>query len=65
MFLFPFLWYGIPDLALGILKILIRVCFVMYCIQQSINLFLASYGSQSVCTVNVQYLQYIFAIFKY
>ena len=27
MFFFPFLCYGIPDLALGILKMLIRVCF--------------------------------------
>ena len=27
MFFFPFLCFGIPDLALGILKILIRVCF--------------------------------------
>ena len=27
MFLFPFLCSGIPDLALGILKRLIRVCF--------------------------------------
>ena len=27
MFLFPFLCYGITDLALGILKMLIRVCF--------------------------------------
>ena len=27
MFFFPFLFSGIPDLALGILKMLIRVCF--------------------------------------
>ena len=27
MFFFPFLYSGIPDLALGILKMLIRVCF--------------------------------------
>ena len=27
MFLFPFLCSGIPDLALGILKMLTRVCF--------------------------------------
>ena len=27
MFFFPFLCSGIPDLILGILKILIRVCF--------------------------------------
>ena len=27
MFFFPFLCYGIPDLALEILKMLIRVCF--------------------------------------
>ena len=27
MFFFPFLCSGIPDLALGILKMLIRVCF--------------------------------------
>ena len=27
MFLFPFLCSGIPDLALGKLKMLIRVCF--------------------------------------
>ena len=27
MFSFPFLCSGIPDLALGILKMLIRVCF--------------------------------------
>ena len=27
MFFFPLLCFGIPDLALGILKLLIRVCF--------------------------------------
>ena len=27
MFFFPFLCAGIPDIALGILKMLIRVCF--------------------------------------
>ena len=27
MFFFPFLYSGFPDLALGILKMLIRVCF--------------------------------------
>ena len=27
MFFFPFLYSGIPDLALGIFKMLIRVCF--------------------------------------
>ena len=27
MFFFPFLFSGIPDLALEILKMLIRVCF--------------------------------------
>ena len=27
MFFFPFLCSGIPDLALGILKMLIRLCF--------------------------------------
>ena len=27
MFFFPFLCSGIPDLALGILKMLIRACF--------------------------------------
>ena len=27
MFLFPFLCSGIPNLAIGILKMLIRVCF--------------------------------------
>ena len=28
MLFFPFLCSGIPDLALGILKMLIRVCFL-------------------------------------
>ena len=37
----------------------------MYYNQQSINLFLASYDSQPICTVNVKHLQYIFAIYKY
>ena len=27
MFFFPFLCFGIPDLALGTLKMLIRICF--------------------------------------
>ena len=27
MFFYPFLCSGIPDLALGIIKMLIRVCF--------------------------------------
>ena len=37
----------------------------MYYNQQSINLFRAWYDSQLASTVNVQYLQYIFAIYKY
>ena len=28
MFFFPFLCFGIPDVALGILKMLISVCFL-------------------------------------
>ena len=57
MFFFPFLCPGIPDLVLGILKMLIRVCFRDYNNQQPINLFLAWYDSQPVSTINVQYLQ--------
>ena len=57
MFFFSFLCSAISDLDLGILKMLIRVCFRDYYNQQSINLFLAWYDSQPVCTVNVQYLQ--------
>ena len=40
MFFFPFLCCGIPGLALGILKMLTRVCFRDVLQQQSINLFL-------------------------
>ena len=37
----------------------------MFYKQQSINLFLAWYESQPVCSVHVQFLQQIFAIYKY
>ena len=49
MFFFPFLCSGIPDVVIGILKMLIYV-FVMYYNQQSNNLFLG-YDFQPVCTV--------------
>ena len=57
MFLFLFSCSAISDLDLGILKMLIRVCFRDYYNQKSIDLFLARYDLQPVCTVNVQYLQ--------
>ena len=59
MFAFPFSCSGIPDLALGISKMLILLyIFVMYYNQQSFNLFLASlYGKYTVCTVNIYYFQ--------
>ena len=44
MFFFSFLCSAIPDLDLGILKMLIRVCFrdvLMYYNQESLDLFLA------------------------
>ena len=42
LFFLPFLCSGVPDLALGILKMVIRVQFyVIYYYQQPINLFLA------------------------
>ena len=41
MFFFPFLCSAIPDIDLGILKMLICVCFPDVLNQQSINLFLA------------------------
>ena len=59
MFAFPFSCSGIPDLALGISKMLILLyIFVMYYNQQPFNLFLASlYGKYTVCTVNIYYFQ--------
>ena len=54
MFVFPFLCSGIPDLVLGILKMLIGVYFRDALQPASINLFLAWYNSQPVCTVNVK-----------
>ena len=57
MFFFPFLCSGIPDLALGILKIIFEYVFVMYYNQQSISLFVVWYDSQPVCAVHVQYMQ--------
>ena len=54
-FFFPFLCSGIPDLTLGILKMLICVCFRD--VLQPVLYKFVWYGSQSVCTVNVQYLQ--------
>ena len=45
MFFFPFLCSTIPDLELGILKMLIRVCFRD----------VLQPDSQPVCAVNVQY----------
>ena len=57
MIFLPFLCSGIPDLASGILKMLIVYVFVMYHNQQSINFILAWYDSQPLCTVYVQYLQ--------
>ena len=57
MIFLPFLCSGIPDLASGILKMLIVYVFVMHHNQQSINFILAWYDSQPLCTVYVQYLQ--------
>ena len=61
MFFFPFLCSAIPDLDLGILKMLICVCFC-----DVLNLIYSWHDiTQPVCTVNVQYLEKIFAIYKY
>ena len=57
MFFFPFLFSAIPNLDLGILKMLLRVYFVIHYNQQSINLFPVSFDSQPVWLVNIQYLQ--------
>ena len=57
IFFFPFLCPAIPDIELGVLKIYLLHVFVMYYNQQSVNLFLAWYDSQPICTVNLQYLQ--------
>ena len=57
IFFIPFSYSGIPDLALGILKMLIRVYFVMYYNQHSNYYFLAWYDFQPVCSVNVQHVQ--------
>ena len=53
MFFFSFLCSSIPDLDLEVLKMLIRVCFRDVLQPESIDLFLASYDSQPVCTKNV------------
>ena len=53
MFFFSFLCSAIPDLDLEVLKMLIRVCFRDVLQPESIDLFLASYDSQPVCTKNV------------
>ena len=65
MFFFPFLCSGIPDLALGILKMLIHVCFCDALQPASINLFLAWYESQSVCTVITVNLCYVQVLAMY
>ena len=52
MFFFPFLCSGIPDLVLGILKMLFGVCF-RDAVQPAVyNLFLASCDIQSVYIKN-------------
>ena len=63
-FFFPFLCSGIPNLALGILKMLIRVCFrdvlqtTVYQFVPSMIWFSASFYSKlTVFIVNICYLQ--------
>ena len=57
MFFFPFICSSIPGLALGILKMLTQVCFCDALQTADCFLFLASYESQPVSKINVQYLQ--------
>ena len=57
MFFFSFLCSFIPDLDLGILKMLIRVCFGDV-LQPAVYKFVPGMiWLSAVCTVNVQYLQ--------
>ena len=64
MFFFPFLCSAIPDLDLGILKMLIRVCFrdelqpaVHYFVSRMIWLSATLYSKCTVFAVNLCYLQ--------
>ena len=71
MFFFPFLCCGIPDLALGILKMLIRVCFrdVLQPAKSLLNfswhdkLSANLYSKCTAFTVNICYLQ-VLAMYK-
>ena len=70
MLFFPFLCSGIPDLALGILKMLIRVCFldvlqppVYYFFPYMIRLSASLYIKCTVFTVSLCYLQ-VLAMYK-
>ena len=64
MFFFPFLCSGIPDLALEILKMLIRVCFLDV-LQPAVYQFFPGsfYIRCTVFTVSLCYLQ-VLAMYK-
>ena len=64
MFFFPFLCFGIPDLALGILKMLIHVCFLNV-LQPAVYCFFPGslYIKCTVFTVILCYLQ-VLAMYK-
>ena len=57
MFFFSFLCSFIPDLDLGILKMLIRVCFGDVLQPAAYKFVPGMIWLSAVCTVNVQYLQ--------
>ena len=70
MFFLPFLRFGIPDLALGILKMLIRVCVfdvlqpaVYYFFPGMIWLSASLYIKCTVFTISLCYLQ-VLAMYK-
>ena len=66
MFFFPFICSGIPDLALGILEMLIRVCFrdvLQPAVYQFVPVMIWLSVSLTVFTVNLSYLQAL-AIYK-
>ena len=69
MFFFPFLWSGISDLALGILKMLIGVYFrnvlqsAFYQFVPGMTWLSANYSKCTVFTVNLYYSQ-VLAMYK-
>ena len=68
MFFFPFLCSAIPDLDLGILKTLIRVCFrdvlqpVVYWFAPGMICFWASFWVKSLLFTSISYVQESFKL---